>query len=79
MKATEITYKRVVSDLQYGNRQLEVTIELDEGDNADEAFTMARDFVQRSLGLTEQGRLYDDSDLPWATQDALEEEEEEAF
>jgi hypothetical protein len=46
MKAKQVTYKRVFNVGNYESAALEVVLELEEGDNVDDAIVQAKDIVR---------------------------------
>jgi hypothetical protein len=54
MKLTTVTYGRKVNDGDYGSLHLEVTVEVEEGDKGADVLRMARKFVHRGLGISDE-------------------------
>jgi len=51
MKATRITYSRLVKLHDYQNERMEVEVEVDDGEDPKDAARKAKLFVHRQLGL----------------------------
>lgn len=50
MKVKSVDYSKLVSDGDYGNTKIGISVELDEGDNPKEALEKCKRFVEVSLG-----------------------------
>jgi len=51
MKAKYVTYGELLTGPGYNNKKVELTIEINEFEKADEAFEKAKQWVQNKLGI----------------------------
>lgn len=49
MKATKITYSRLISKGNYENAKIEIELEIEEGEKASEVFEKAKAFVEKRI------------------------------
>lgn len=65
-KPLQVTYSRTVSDGNYGNRKIEVVMEVEEGETEQEALDAARTFVALNLqDCTPEPEPINYGKLPW--------------
>ena len=56
MKATSLTYSKLHNLGNYSNERVDLTLEFEDGDRADDVLSKARMFVDRELGLSPHPR-----------------------
>lgn len=65
MKARTITYERLKSLPGYNHEKIGITVELDDGDRAEDAVKFARNFVHLKLGITQSMIADCEAEIPF--------------